>query len=625
MIIHSNIDTLLTDKFLRWSETVLSNKQTKNDIFAVIGDTKRSDDGTRANELFRLDLFCGSLMGKKAGWNLLKENKNIHSRLGFLSYIIGKAINAGYSSEKTEKAFGALCTLFALQTGEVGDKCFTVVGLSFYIKKYFPHDKDINEIKYWRYLTSLLFCTWYDDTYKSDLLADYFAQKPINQLFIIDNGNTEKITNNEFNTLLNTNRSLSSITPPKYSLFWVGNYSDIKPRGVFSQGLLVGRKLLEIASEIEYKAISNKEISPFCTVINKPDNIIIPCVIEELQKIFSTNEEAKKEFSKLMKTLYEGVNDALNFLAPKQPQSSFDTVICNKIYFGCPGTGKSHKINEIINNIDKNQWERVTFHPEYDYASFVGAYKPFSTKDGNNKDIIKYDFVPQTFTNIYVRAWKGLENIRSVPYFLIIEEINRGNCAEIFGDIFQLLDRNANYEVSTSQELNKYLIEQLGETHEGIINGLKLPPNLILLATMNTSDQSLFPMDSAFKRRWEWEYVPINYKEAENQVIQILDKKYSWASFLKVINEKIYQITESEDKQMGNRFVNTTGVITEDILLNKVMFYLWFDVFKNEDSRNLHYIFKKNPIEKFKYADLFDENGTQTLTLFLAHNQIAEI
>jgi MoxR-like ATPase len=304
----------------------------------------------------------------------------------------------------------------------------------------------------------------------------------------------------------------------------------------------------------------------------------------------------------------------------------------NRIFFGCPGTGKSYKVTEITKNYPKRQWERVTFHPEYDYSSFVGTFKPTSSKDETGKDIIKYEFVPQAFTDMYVKAWKDPEN----PYFLLIEEINRGNCAEIFGDIFQLLDRNANYEVAPSQELKKHLVKEFGnDTHEGIAKGLKLPPNLSLLATMNTSDQSLFPMDSAFKRRWEWQYVPIDYEDAEKQEIRIGEKTYSWASFLKIINEKIYNITESEDKQMGNRFVNMPEIdgrqiITEDVLKNKIMFYLWFDVFKNEDSKDKNnYIFRKKETgkeaENFKYPDLFDKKtGTETLLAFLAYNGIVE-
>ncbi len=130
----------------------------------------------------------------------------------------------------------------------------------------------------------------------------------------------------------------------------------------------------------------------------------------------------------------------------------------------------------------------------------------------------------------------------------------------------------------------------------------------------------------AFKRRWDWEYVPIDYIDAENQTIQITNKKYSWAIFLEKINEKISEITESEDKQMGNRFVNMAdNIITEEVLKNKIMFYLWFDIFKNEDKKDKNYIFKTAEKDYFKYADLFHkENGTKTLLAFFDYHKISE-
>jgi hypothetical protein len=265
----------------------------------------------------------------------------------------------------------------------------------------------------------------------------------------------------------------------------------------------------------------------------------------------------------------------------------------NKIYYGAPGTGKSYKVEEILKGVPNDKKERITFHPEYDNASFVGGYKPISEGDE-----IKYKFVPQVFTNIYVRAWKDLDN----PYYLAIEEINRGNCAEIFGDIFQLLDRNSNYTVSPSEELKKYLIEKFsedggaGEDHEGIKNGMKLPPNLHLLATMNTSDQSLFPMDSAFKRRWDWEYVPINYDElnedgSENKSLAYIVKvddtlSFKWIDFIKAVNSIIKNNPNlGMDKCIGNYFIKPSeNEISIEEFINKAIFYLWNDVFKDEDK-----------------------------------------
>jgi hypothetical protein len=275
-----------------------------------------------------------------------------------------------------------------------------------------------------------------------------------------------------------------------------------------------------------------------------------------------------------------------------------------KIFFGSPGTGKSYKVDNEIKDLDTKFYERVTFHPEFDNNSFVGGYKPVSDKNGG----ISYKFVPQAFTNIYTKAWLDENN----QYYLVIEEINRGNCAEIFGDIFQLLDRTSNYTVSPSEELKNHLIEKFGndKNHDGIVKGLKLPPNLTIYATMNTSDQSLFPMDSAFKRRWEWEYVPINYEDFNDngkpndssQYNVFLDDEkvnyFKWIDFIKNVNLKI-EANENlgMDKCIGNYFIKSESKeITINEFVNKVIFYLWNDVFKDEQDS----IFEKGiTFEKF--------------------------
>ena len=267
-----------------------------------------------------------------------------------------------------------------------------------------------------------------------------------------------------------------------------------------------------------------------------------------------------------------------------------------KIYYGAPGTGKSHKIETILKDIPEDQKERITFHPEYDYSCFVGGYKPWSdTNDDGTTGDIKYKFVPQVFTKIYVDAWKN--PLRD--YYLAIEEINRGNCAEIFGDLFQLLDRNSNYSISPSKELNDYLEKALTNPDEkrGIQNGkMKLPGNLHILASMNTSDQSLFPMDSAFKRRWSWEYVPINYEsqnedksnnESYNYVVKINDKQsFKWIEFIESVNFQIKSNRNlGSDKCIGNYFIKPKDKeISLEEFINKAIFYLWIDVFKDEDE-----------------------------------------
>ncbi|MDA8595224.1 AAA family ATPase [Flavobacteriaceae bacterium] len=268
-----------------------------------------------------------------------------------------------------------------------------------------------------------------------------------------------------------------------------------------------------------------------------------------------------------------------------------DVEILNKIYYGAPGTGKSHKVNDLLQGKEERT-ERVTFHPEYDYASFIGGFKPITEVDADSgKEEIKYKFVPQTFTNIYVDAWNNKDN----EYYLVIEEINRGNCAEIFGDIFQLLDRNPDYNITPSNELKQHLVKKLTSVDgiKGIENGkMKLPSNLNILATMNTSDQSLFPMDSAFKRRWDWEYIPINYEKSEEnpssnyQVVVSDSISFSWLEFIEKVNTIIKENPNlGMDKCIGNYFIKAKdNIITLEVFINKAIFYLWNDVFKDEDN-----------------------------------------
>ena len=260
---------------------------------------------------------------------------------------------------------------------------------------------------------------------------------------------------------------------------------------------------------------------------------------------------------------------------------------------------------------------RTTFHPDTDYAAFVGCYKP-SMNDG----VIEYSFTPQVFTNAYIAAWENTKK----PVYLVIEEINRGNCAQIFGDLFQLLDRDketgkSEYPIKADKDLVAHVEKVLGAGHEGIKNGeLCLPSNLIIYATMNTSDQSLFPMDSAFKRRWDWEYVPINYSkdiDSGKFIIEIDDDtKYSWVEFLESVNDKIYDATNSEDKQMGNFFIKKS--IKANEFVNKVMFYLWNEVCKEEYGTQRNFFRKgKEGKTEFKFTELFGDNQATILKEFM--------
>lgn len=361
---------------------------------------------------------------------------------------------------------------------------------------------------------------------------------------------------------------------------------------------------------------------------------IYSCVhSKELQDIIDSLYN-NKEFMQYEKTGSYQYSNALKtymrFLCAKEIFSNEakkvklpSNLTLQQIYYGAPGTGKSKTIKDLTFG---ESVIRTTFHPDSDYASFVGTYKPITEEvdlrdcygkkviDDDTKEVVKeeriaYKFIPQAFLEAYVEAWKKLGS--SKKQFLIIEEINRGNCAQIFGDLFQLLDRNeygfSDYPIVADKDMQKYLekefagweitnkdeINQLyGEANmvNLIMKGerLVLPSNLYIWATMNTSDQSLFPIDSAFKRRWDWKYVPIREgrdKETNaplNWYINTGDKQYNWWSFISQVNKLIGSLTNSEDKKLGYFFCKAKdGEIDADLFVSKVIFYLWNDVFKD--------------------------------------------
>lgn len=334
------------------------------------------------------------------------------------------------------------------------------------------------------------------------------------------------------------------------------------------------------------------------------------CLYRELRK------ESFRSFIDAYNRAYSGIFEidietnaagVLTYRLYRIRNSKIETV--QKIYFGTPGAGKSHSVDKYVKE-HRGIVFRTTFHPDSDYATFVGAYKPKKGDSG-----IDYKFVPQAFTNAYVASWKN----PTKPVYLIIEEINRGNCAQIFGDLFQLLDRRkgwSEYSISVDTDLAEYLTAALSELEEGEVDGsagiengrIKLRPNLSIIATMNTSDQSLFPMDSAFKRRWDWEYVPIDADCADSQFkITIADKTYKWPSFLIEVNKRIHKLSDSEDKQMGNFFIKND--VDVDEFKSKVMFYLWSEVCKEYENSGSFFKDKRNGDAEFTFNSLFPTNA----------------
>ena len=327
-----------------------------------------------------------------------------------------------------------------------------------------------------------------------------------------------------------------------------------------------------------------------------------------------------------------------------------------QIYYGAPGTGKSYEINDITKSYSTI---RTTFHPDSDYSTFVGAYKPTMeetevqvvpvvTTNGisleQNKGTYKekhitYQYVKQAFLKAYLSAWQKYSEggETTEPQFLIIEEINRGNCAQIFGDLFQLLDRSddgfSTYPIEADTDLQNEISKAFGEGGEyalaegfdidGVVPGydnitqavkegtvLLLPNNLYIWATMNTSDQSLFPIDSAFKRRWDWKYVKIADAH-KDWTIRCGNEYCDWWTFISEINKKIAKETSSDDKKLGYFFCKPKKgetTINENKFVGKVLFYLWNDVFKDGDTS----LFKvsDNDEDEVTFEAFYSDNGT---------------
>lgn len=466
------------------------------------------------------------------------------------------------------------------------------------------------------------------------------------------------------------------------------NILDLLPHEIGDEGLLCTTSLFKLSKSGKqwrpyFKQFEQNGV--FAKVVRK---VLLP---NSTYKI-SLYKNERNEYAAFWLIGFKGFSD-FEAVSDKSYLKSCNKSELQVIYYGAPGTGKSNTIKGLTN---KDNSQRITFHPDSDYASFVGCYKPtvepikcgaykeleelkeeaktinespdekvaqviaFVTKYANDlqhvvetnpevgslqnllktylgfnsntylayvvdyvlknqKKEITYKFCPQAFTEAYVKAWKDT----SKPYYLVIEEINRGNCAQIFGDIFQLLDRgddgNSSYEITPDKDLQQYLAEKFENEEivdKDIKDGVKmrLPSNLYILATMNTSDQSLFPIDSAFKRRWDWKYIPIK-NEGKNHKIVVGRATYDWWGFIDFVNDRIERVTDSEDKQIGYWFAkaNDKNQISAETLVSKVLFYLWNDVFKDY-THNTNSLFKTDK-RKYKFREFYLENGDVNIGL----------
>ncbi|MBQ3661432.1 MAG: AAA family ATPase [Firmicutes bacterium] len=303
----------------------------------------------------------------------------------------------------------------------------------------------------------------------------------------------------------------------------------------------------------------------------------------------------------------------------------------NHIVFGAPGTGKSFTVNkdlkELLGADNDNDYERVTFHPDYSYANFVGSYKPVPIKDESGNESITYKYVPGPFMRVYVNALKNALTESPKPFLLVVEEINRANVAAVFGDVFQLLDRDkygvSEYPIQASEDIKAFLAEQLGGTPEDYAK-IRIPNNMFIWATMNSADQGVFPMDTAFRRRWDFTYIGIDDRDEEIRGKYVLlgkdsSQKVEWNKLRKAINRYLTSQKINEDKQLGPYFISRNVIIPEngdeidkelfsETFKSKVIMYLFEDAAKQKRPD----LFSGCGNDRRRYSDickLFDEIG----------------
>lgn len=431
--------------------------------------------------------------------------------------------------------------------------------------------------------------------------------------------NNEGIYTSEGNFVGIIDNLLITIIRTTYKKYYAGfmNVSTMPslwPEGIGLECLFEGERRGVLSIEDKRVQVIDDLDNPFGKVIEKPLDL----------QTFLSNYDHTDGNEKDCTVTEQSINYRTGLLSPF-PR--------NRIVFGAPGTGKSFTINnerkELIGEGNEIDYERVTFHPDYSYANFVGTYKPVpGCKDEKGVETITYKYVPGPFMRLYVKALKSARSDKPKPFLLIIEEINRANVAAVFGDVFQLLDRNdeniSEYPIQASEDIKKYLAEELKVSLDEC-SKIRIPDNMFIWATMNSADQGVFPMDTAFKRRWNFTYLGIddNDKDIRGKYVVVGSKeqqRIEWNELRKAINEFLASEKINEDKQLGPYFITRSIVVPLDggneidrdrfcdVFKHKVLMYLFEDAGKQKRNK-LFEGSAKGQSRYSKICEAFDEQG----------------
>jgi hypothetical protein len=326
--IYSYPDQLLSEQWAEWSDSVLNRIHGEHlsigTGFQEAINATTAGPRTRAIELFDIGLLRGPLVSPQGvgrdvipfGWGLVQEDNNVHTSLGFLSYAVGNAIRMGVDNDQVRKAFSALCSIYLLQLGEIFEgKCFLTLTLFERVLEAFRKPDDITQGNWNRYVASGIFCSLHNDGLKEEMLNRFFNGEEINTICIVDSDETiNRLSAEDLEHWVREKRSITSITPPKSALFWVGALDDDSPRGVYSVARESGYEFLLAVADFEFSVLITGQESPFRNYLEKPLNSDIECVISELNKMLATNMRIKNLWENQMETLYNGVIHSLRFI-----------------------------------------------------------------------------------------------------------------------------------------------------------------------------------------------------------------------------------------------------------------------------------------------------------------------